>query len=289
MRSAKDCLAKAIDMEQRAKSCTAAERAELLAMAHTWRNIAQQALWTPRLEARPGDRQHHSPSRSWCSTRTAFPLRSGRQPVLLRHLQGRAAADRAACSTTLGDGQWDIPALRVLLETIIPERVAMDGFEVEHDFPGIGQRIMLLNARKVLYENSPTITILLAFTRRHRAPVRSSARRQTCWSRPRSCCARSRRAAAGDAAPRRQQPADHRQHPDAEGPGRILRGNPLSPQGRASAGDVGRRGAVASARVEGIDQIEVGAYLTKLCASLAASMVGESSPIAVEVAAPITA
>lgn len=45
MRSAEDCLAKAIDMEQRAKTCTAVERAELLAMAHTWRNIAQQALW----------------------------------------------------------------------------------------------------------------------------------------------------------------------------------------------------------------------------------------------------
>ncbi len=35
----------------------------------------------------------------------------------------------------LGDGQWDIPALRLLLETIIPQKVAMDGFEVEHDFP----------------------------------------------------------------------------------------------------------------------------------------------------------
>jgi hypothetical protein len=45
MRSAKDCLAKAIDMERRAGACAAAERAELLSMAHTWRNIAQQALW----------------------------------------------------------------------------------------------------------------------------------------------------------------------------------------------------------------------------------------------------
>jgi PAS domain-containing protein len=37
---------------------------------------------------------------------------------------------------SLGDGQWNIPALRLLLETIIPERTAMDGFEVAHDFPG---------------------------------------------------------------------------------------------------------------------------------------------------------
>src|SRR5215212_8302976 len=54
----------------------------------------------------------------------------------------------------LGDGQWDIPALRLLLETIIPERAAMDDFQVDHDFPGVGQRIMLLNARKVVYETS---------------------------------------------------------------------------------------------------------------------------------------
>src|SRR5436190_6364870 len=64
----------------------------------------------------------------------------------------------------LGNGQWDIPALRVLLETIIPKKTSMDGFEVEHDFPGIGRRTMLLNARKVIYDNSPNATILLAFS-----------------------------------------------------------------------------------------------------------------------------
>lgn len=63
----------------------------------------------------------------------------------------------------LGHGQWDIPALRVLLETILPKQVAMDGFEVDHEFPGIGHRIMLLNARKVLYDESDTMAILLAF------------------------------------------------------------------------------------------------------------------------------
>lgn len=45
MRSAEDCLAMAIDMERQAKTCGAVERAELLSMAHTWRNIAMQALW----------------------------------------------------------------------------------------------------------------------------------------------------------------------------------------------------------------------------------------------------
>jgi hypothetical protein len=63
----------------------------------------------------------------------------------------------------LGHGQWDIPALRLLLEAILPERVAMDGFEVDHDFPEIGRRVMLLNGRKVLYDESDTMAILLAF------------------------------------------------------------------------------------------------------------------------------
>jgi hypothetical protein len=48
--------------------------------------------------------------------------------------------------------------------SIIPEKGAMNGFEVDHDFPGVGRRIMLLKTRKVLYETSPDATILLAFT-----------------------------------------------------------------------------------------------------------------------------
>lgn len=83
---------------------------------------------------------------------------------------GPPGSETAQCAKTrgsllyaLGDGQWDIPALRLLLETIIPEKTAMDGFEVEHDFPNIGPRTMLLNARKVLYDHSSAVTILLAF------------------------------------------------------------------------------------------------------------------------------
>src|SRR5688500_12421569 len=49
----------------------------------------------------------------------------------------------------LGNGQWDIPALRTLLEDIIRASSAFDDFELEHDFPGIGRRVMLLNARKL--------------------------------------------------------------------------------------------------------------------------------------------
>jgi two-component sensor histidine kinase len=61
----------------------------------------------------------------------------------------------------LGDGQWDIPKLRVLLEKIIPERGVMEGYEVEHEFPGLGSRTMCLNARQVFYEGGAGTTVLL--------------------------------------------------------------------------------------------------------------------------------
>jgi PAS domain S-box-containing protein len=49
----------------------------------------------------------------------------------------------------LGNGQWDIPALRTLLEDIVPKSSVFDDFELEHTFPVIGRRVMLLNARKL--------------------------------------------------------------------------------------------------------------------------------------------
>jgi PAS domain-containing protein len=49
----------------------------------------------------------------------------------------------------LGNGQWDIPALRTLLEDIVPTSSVFDDFELEHTFPAIGRRVMLLNARKL--------------------------------------------------------------------------------------------------------------------------------------------
>jgi PAS domain S-box-containing protein len=49
----------------------------------------------------------------------------------------------------LGNGQWDIPALRELLEHVLPENDAFDDFVVEHDFEQIGHKMMLLNARKI--------------------------------------------------------------------------------------------------------------------------------------------
>jgi two-component sensor histidine kinase len=60
----------------------------------------------------------------------------------------------------LGDGEWDIPKLRLLLEKIIPDHGAMEEYEVEHDFVRIGRRVMHLNARIVRYEKAHTNILL---------------------------------------------------------------------------------------------------------------------------------
>ena len=62
----------------------------------------------------------------------------------------------------LGNGQWAIPALRDLLENILPQNQVMDGYVVEHDFPGLGQRRMVLNARRIVTALGNTELILLA-------------------------------------------------------------------------------------------------------------------------------
>ncbi|MCX6168455.1 MAG: PAS domain S-box protein [Ignavibacteriales bacterium] len=62
----------------------------------------------------------------------------------------------------LGNRQWDIPKLRELLETILPEKTMFDNYEVEHDFSTIGKRIMLLNARQIERAFGKEKIILLA-------------------------------------------------------------------------------------------------------------------------------
>lgn len=62
----------------------------------------------------------------------------------------------------LGTGAWNNTALKMLLDRIIPEHGVMDNFEIEQVFPVIGQKTMLLNARKVFYEGDANTTLLLA-------------------------------------------------------------------------------------------------------------------------------
>ena len=74
--------------------------------------------------------------------------------VGLAETEGRAVYE-------LGDGQWDIPGLRTLLEEIVPANSWFDDFEVEHDFEQIGRKTMLLNARRFPPEG-PFKLLLLA-------------------------------------------------------------------------------------------------------------------------------
>ena len=75
----------------------------------------------------------------------------------------------------LGDGAWDLPELRELLETILPGNTAFEDFRVEHDFPGVGRRVLLLNGRRIVNAEGEPELILLAFedvtgTARERTP-----------------------------------------------------------------------------------------------------------------------
>jgi chemotaxis protein methyltransferase CheR len=177
----------------------------------------------------------------------------------------------------LGDGQWDIPALRDLLETIIPQRTAMDEFEVEHDFPGLGRRTMLLNARKVLYETSPESTILLAFTD---VTARRAVERRLAEV----------LAQTEDLLQQKRvllQEMEHRVANSLQIIASILllKAKAVSSEeSREHLRDAHERVMSVAAvqshlhATDGIEQIEVGAYLTKLCESLASSMIGGRQP-----------
>ena len=74
----------------------------------------------------------------------------------------------------LGNRQWDIPRLRLLLEEILPQDHQFHDFQVEYDFPTIGRKIVLLNARRIREPGNQAELILLAIediTERNQAEV----------------------------------------------------------------------------------------------------------------------
>jgi two-component system, chemotaxis family, CheB/CheR fusion protein len=70
-------------------------------------------------------------------------------PAFYKAFQVVAAETVGQFVFDLGNRQWDIPALRQVLERIITLSARVDDFEVRHDFPHLGQRTMLLNARRI--------------------------------------------------------------------------------------------------------------------------------------------
>jgi len=78
-----------------------------------------------------------------------------------------APSDTAGASLfELGNGQWNIPALRTKLQDMLPDGSGFTNYQVEHDFPGIGRRRMALNARTVTGGSGDSPLLLLAIEER---------------------------------------------------------------------------------------------------------------------------
>ncbi len=70
-------------------------------------------------------------------------------PAFYDHFGVRPEATIGRLVYELGNGQWDIPALRTLLEDILPDSNVFNDYEVRHDFEDLGERVMLVNARRL--------------------------------------------------------------------------------------------------------------------------------------------
>ena len=172
-------------------------------------------------------------------------------------------------------GQWDIPELRDLLEMISNGQATVEGFEVERKFPAIGHRVMLLNARKVFYEKGSHTTVLLAF---EDVTDRRAIERQV-----------------QELLREKDMLLEEMQHRVANSLQIIasillLKARAVqSEETRLQLEDAHQR-VLSIAAVQqhlhvagGGKPIELGNYLTKLCETLAQSMVGDSRPISLKV------
>ena len=177
----------------------------------------------------------------------------------------------------LGDGQWDIPELRLLLEEVAPQRAVMEAYEVERNFPAIGRRSMLLNAREVFNQRSAPTLILLTFedVTERRAAEREIAellqQKETLLQEMQHRVANSLQIIAGILLlkARTVQSEETRLHlMDAHQ--RVMSVAAVQQQLLAS-----RHG----------EPIEIGPYLSRLCETLAASMTDDSRPISLKVQA----
>src|SRR6202521_942790 len=185
-----------------------------------------------------------------------------------RDVQGRPVYD-------LGDGQWDIPQLRVLLESIVPRHAVMDAYEVEQDFAGSGRRTMLLNARQVFYEGSSHTTILLA--------IEDISER------------RAQERELQELLKQKEVLLQEMQHRVANSLQIIasillIKGRPVqSEETRLHLQDAHQRVLSIAAMQEHLHVSESGAsidlrsYLSRLCETLAASMIGGTRPISLQV------
>ncbi len=184
----------------------------------------------------------------------------------------------------LDGGHWDIPALHDLLERSLVDQTVVEGFLVEQEFPRIGPRIFLLHARKVLGTDDGHSLILLGFEditeRRAIEEEKKILKRRT-----------------DDLLQQKEMLLAEMQH-------RIVNSLQIiasilmlkaravtSEETREHLQDAHRRVMSVAAvqqhlHVSGrADAVEIAPYLSKLCASLGESMIGESRPATLTVTA----
>ena len=178
----------------------------------------------------------------------------------------------------LGDGRVEHPrAPRALLEDIIPKRRTVEAYEVEHEFPSIGRRVMLLNARRVFDEDGSASAILLAIedvTRRREAEREKDEllqQKEILLQEMQHRVANSLQIIASILLLKaRTVQSEETRHHLRDAHQRVMSVATVQEQLHASGLN---------------ERIEIGPYLTKLCASLAASMVGERRPLSIKVQA----
>ncbi len=182
----------------------------------------------------------------------------------------------------LDDGAWDIPALHTLLERSLVDQTVVEGFLVEQEFPRIGARIFLLHARKVLGTTAGHALILLGFEdiTDRRAIEQEKAKLQILTD---------------DLLKQKEMLLEEMQH-------RIINSLQIiasilmlkaravtSEETRMHLQDAHRRVMSVAAVQQHLhstgrtDVIAIQPYLTKLCASLGESMIGESRPAQLEI------
>ena len=184
----------------------------------------------------------------------------------------------------LGGGQWEVPALRSELEKVLRDHKAMNLFELERDFSELGRRSMLLSARLVRYEKSSSPTILLAF--------KDITERRLIEREKQALLEHTEKLLEQHQTLLREM--EHRIANSLQIIASILllkAGAVASEETRDELRDAHQRVMSVAAvqshlqASDGIDHIDIGAYLTKLSAGLAASMIGPHHGIEIEVIA----
>jgi chemotaxis protein methyltransferase CheR len=191
--------------------------------------------------------------------------------------QGRSLFD-------LSGGQWDIPGLRQLLAAVIPDRAAMEGFEFEQDFANLGRRTFQLNALPIRDEGGSSRMVLLA--------IKDITERRIAEQEKQRLLEHTEELLEQQRTLLREM-----QHRIANSL-QIIASILLLKAGSVSSEETKNELRAAHQRVmsvaavqnhlhasDGIEQIDMGPYLTKLSAGLASSMVGPKQNIEIVAAA----